>query len=308
MALKKNLEEWLSKHSGERRKALGFTSMGAHQQWCSFENFKANFSKVAEFEKDAFEKGIRQGKSSNFEATIAKRLPPLNRMIDLLQQHVDLICVPVGHRYIELELEPEVELSDLPQLLKAAIGPSESNSEKVEALFEMIQKGGRFQCLQKGTGAAISAISPVHGGVAGYTSDAPNPPPSPDVARHLQFNSNSKEPPQTTPDDLTREAEPDAGTMVANNKRARVPTAIFEPTPEPKKGKSTGKQAAGGNRKKHCSDDPRPYRKSGLYSKDPVKAAMARERLGNPGSPTLRKPKKISAGKVECAVEIRTLN
>lgn len=59
--LKKNFETWLAEHSGERRKVLGLTSLAAHKNWCGYETFSNNFSKVANMVEAAMEKSLREG-------------------------------------------------------------------------------------------------------------------------------------------------------------------------------------------------------------------------------------------------------
>lgn len=104
--LKKNLDAWLAEHSGDRRKALGLTSLAAHRQWCCYGKFCDQFEVTAKVVQADFEKGLRGGKLTGtaLETAIAKRMPPLVRMLDMLSVHMKVIAVPISHRLIELEL------------------------------------------------------------------------------------------------------------------------------------------------------------------------------------------------------------
>lgn len=120
MPLQKNLNAWLAEHSGDRRKALSLTSIAAHRQWCCYGNFTKNFSTLSKSVHADFEKGIRNSKHSGpaaIEAAIAKKLPALLTMTASLEQHIKLISLPLTHRCIEVEIDPETELSELHDLL-----------------------------------------------------------------------------------------------------------------------------------------------------------------------------------------------
>lgn len=56
------------------------------------------------------------------EDMIKKKLPLLLSCIARLTEHIASISVPLSHRYVELELDPEVEITDVPDLLKCWYG------------------------------------------------------------------------------------------------------------------------------------------------------------------------------------------
>lgn len=276
--LRKNLDAWLSNHSGDRRKALSLTSLAAHRQWCCYGSFNQNFAVVAKFAERELEKGLREGKagkqgSKALDAAVSKQLPPLLRMIHALAQHVELIAVPISHRYVELELDPEADIKDVHALLKNAIGKLDKDFTKANLIFEMLQKGNKFACLQGGSARALAASSPLHRATpeAEEASAQADVAPTPTIARQLAFQDEATAPePVPAPDKGGALAE----TESMDKKRQRLPNVLFDPSPvvpsDAKKAKSEHKSES----------ERRGYNKSGLYSKDPLKAAMAREKLG----------------------------
>lgn len=285
--LKKNIEQWMEKHSGQHKKSLGLNSLAAHLQWCNFEKFSSNISTVvavAEAELQAAVKGGgRMTCQKQIDAAITKRLPPLQSMGGLLKQHIELICVPLTHRLLELQLDPETELAELQQLIKAVVGNSDTCAPKIDLLLEWIRKGERFQRLQLGKTASVAIFSPLHRAAIPATAAGEEvEAESPQIARHLEFDSENVAPDATASKEGSTELVAQAiGTEANTKKRQRVPTCIFEFDKAPKKGKGSrceklkAAKAAGG-------DGTRPYNKSGLYSKDPVKAAIAREKANLP--------------------------
>lgn len=154
LPLKKNLDAWLSNHSGERRKALKLTSLAAHRQWCDYTHFSANMAAVAAVAQTALEKAVRDGDRSGaakqIEAAISKRLPPLLRMTESLTQHIKLIAVPLSHRFIETEIDLETEVGDMRQVLQDLLKHMDPDSKKTDLLVQMLEKDNRFTNLKSG--------------------------------------------------------------------------------------------------------------------------------------------------------------
>lgn len=284
--LKRNLDAWLLNHSGDRRKALALTSLSAHAKWCSYESFKPNFAKLASVMHTEMEKSIRQSSKSlqpaSIESAIAKSREPLSRMVDMLSQHVDLIGIPLSFRFLELEIDPEVELQDAHNLVKQGLA-GEVNSEKAADLCQQLTSE-RLKCFKDGSLPSVDSMSPVHM----PATRCPNPPPpaeespTPTIARQLEFDaSNSTSmPTENGSKNKPTETETSTETSADSKKRTRMPTNIFEPESK-KKDKQNKKNSA--NSDASLTDQrPRKYHRSGLYSKDPIKAALARKKLQGP--------------------------
>lgn len=296
MPLKKNLEAWLANHSGSRRKSLSLTSFSALKKWCSFENFESNFASLATVVQADFEASVRLGCRSvdhaAMDVAVAKRLPPMLRMIATLREHIKVIAVAVSQRLLEIEIDPEVEVGDLQDLLKIALSP---NSEKVPVVLELLKKGDKFKLLQGGNSvASLSVISPLQGALPSSEG-----PPSPTLARQLQFDNQNADSASKSATSLVEEAGENDKT--GKGSRKRVATAIYEPDTAAKKSK--GAKAKVPAPKANCSDSKnsesgptRAYTKSGLYSRDPIKAAMAREKLGLPPAAMPVAPAVLTAG------------
>lgn len=278
--LKKNLDAWLSNHGGERRKALSLTSMSAHRNWCSHSSFTNNFKLVSNAVQTALENAIRESTrhaAHQIDAAIAKQLPPLLRMSESICEHLALIGVPLAHRLMELQIDPEAEVKDMYELISAALGRSDQNKEKATQLFELLRKGERFKCLQEGKCTPQDVMSPLMSShtaqnvVPASPAVVANDDATPNIARQLNFASGSA--PAKGSEASTGEAAEDEHADDAENagpslRKKRTPTQVFEPT-QCKKRKPTPKA-------KPDSNTRRSYMKSGLYSKDPVKAAIAR--------------------------------
>lgn len=285
--LKKNFDLWLSNHGGERRKALSLKSLAAHHQWCSHCNFVENFALLSKVVQAAFETSVKEGSRqvSQIEAAIAKGLPPLLRMTDQLSHHIKLIAFPLSHRFVELQLDPETELKDVPRLLKEALGRSDSDSKMANAIFESFKSGEQLKRLQEGKSADVLKMSPIHcaASVPKPTAEAPSPADigaTPNIARQLGFMSDSSatpQDPQAERDADSPECTPDGEDANYGLRKKRNAPQVYEPT-NCKKNRQRSNQ-------KDKSKGRRVYNRSGLYSKDPVKAAMARERMKN--RPTL---------------------
>lgn len=219
------------------------------------------------------------------------------KMMSELALHISLIAVPLSHRFVELELDPETEVGELPELLRAALGQFDKNSSKANLLMEMLKKGNRFKDLKSGSLPALSSvISPLQqrappeaAGTEGCVQNA-----TPDqIARHLQFA-----PPEDQPAP-GKEGEVAASTEQVSNKRSRAPAAIFEPE-YAKKSKSGKAKGRGNALESEKEKKPRKvYTRTGLHSRDPVKKAIALEKLVLCDSPEkVRKPgsSRIAAG------------
>lgn len=284
--LKKNLEQWLAEHSGERRKVLGLTSFKACSSWCEYNSFASNTSAVVQAVQASMEKSVRegskQGQAKQIDAAIAKQLKPMLRIADQLAVHLQLIGVPLTHRLVELELDPEVEVHELQHLVWAALSLSEKQeSEKAKLLLDLLTKGEKFRCMQSGKCEAISSLSPLHEAHASSSDDQPQEDrqdeASPAVIRQLEFDGEtSAGPPQNPTADGSEMVvdgdKVDKTPAGPETRKQRVATQIFEPTARVSK-KVISKQP---NKTK---GERRPYKKSGLFSKDPIKAAMALEKL-----------------------------
>lgn len=120
--------------------------------------------------------------------------------------------------------------------------------------------------------------------------------------RKLRGAPNDADAPTEGPSTSANEGQgkQDAVVTKANNKkRPRVPTNIFE---FEQRSSKKGKEKVERKESKKGGESTRPYMKSGLYSKDPVKAAMAREKANLPPA----KPKNEGGNKAGkcCSPEI----
>lgn len=310
------MELWLANHGGSRRKALALTSLAAHRQWCCFGSFTANLAAVSKSVEAAFEASIRDGcraqQPTAIAAAVAKKLPPLLDLIEMLSEHVKLIAVPLSHRVVELELDPETELQDVQQLIKAALAQCDQDSSKSNFIFKSVQQGDRFKAMKQGKSPDVAVMSPMRHPPAPTQPSGEDSTPTLIIARHLEFEPESASNAGSAPmqpdasDETTEAAQPGAGSgSAANSKRQRTPPAIYEPDQRQKK-RPKNFENLGTN-----VEGPRHYTKSGLYSKDPVKAAIAREKLGvslTPKAPAEKKKKPAASTPVhssECFARIR---
>lgn len=146
--------------------------------------------------------------------------------------------------------------------------------------FEMLKQGKRFECMQTGKSSAIEAMSPLKEPSAPKVA-APPEVSTPVIGRQLEFTEGPEVGSNAGSTELVESDEAAiAGTEKENQygmRKKRAPPQIFEPTLYLKKSKSISKANVdkGGER--------RQYKKSGLYSKDPVKAAVAREKMNVTG-------------------------
>lgn len=137
--------------------------------------------------------------------------------------------------------------------------------------------------MQLGKSADIDIFSPLHRG-AGPEAALGAEGESSEIARQLEFDAQSPAPPAMSAATALPPKEGAAqmlqeciGTEVHPSKRQRVPTNVFE-FEKPEKTKKPGREKLRAAK----AGDTRVYNKSGLYSKDPLKAALAREKANLP--------------------------
>lgn len=200
--------------------------------------------------------------------------------------------MPVEQRVIELEIDPDTELSDMQQLLKAALGLArDKDSVQANLLLDLLAKGDKFSCMQSGKCETIDSMSPLQAAplpTAADTSPASDGTADPDVARRqLDFAAPRQGQPATANEQNNENEVNVTPAGPYEMRKTRTATQVFEPTEKiGKKNKSaTNKRSSPSN----DSVEPhkrRAYNKTGMYSKNPVKAAMARsDNLTDDGGP-----------------------
>lgn len=302
----KTLTTWLGQHASHFKK-LKLTTLPKCTQWCSYEQFRANFEVVrsvmladaeAEMEKAV---GLQSAPDNEavkklYEDKVSKFKPLWEAVVNRLETHVNQIGVPLSQRMIELDIDPEASsfteaAEEWKKALTQALGAG-ANQEISNEFLELLQrKDYIFTKLKSGE------FEPIYGAFSPLWA------PPDDGADGRSFGDSDSpicvENATATPGVNTASAKrlfDDKASADRTAKRNRQPTNRLavggdsiskkkspKKTP-PKKGNK--KKSPSKNRK---SNRPKNYNCTGLYSKDPAKVALAKAALQR-GGPKQTKP------------------
>eukprot|EP00965_Chrysotila_dentata_P182615 6030026-Pleurochrysis_carterae.AAC.1 len=180
-----------------------------------------------------------------------------------------------------------------------------------DEILNLIKAGNLATVLADGKAKPQLLASPLFKKAASRTDEntnepAPDAAASEDVARNIQFEEDEF-------DELEGEAGADEEEEARRAREAEEERAAAKPAgarkPATKSAKAAGKQPVKqservGAGKRVCPIDinaeeevkgKRPYRMTGLFSKDPVKAALARAKLGSGDTETMKTPSQRSS-------------
>lgn len=284
--LKKNLEAWLANHSGKFWAGLKLTTTAALRKWCTPESFEKNVDEVGKFVQTAFEQSVKEscrgGEAAQMQNTIAKQLPAFLRMTDCVRQHVKLIAVPLSHRFVELNIEPEFGVEDMSTVIARQLGRGQ-NSAKAELLFEKLKMGDKFTLMQEGRSRSLDyVISPFQCDADVGEKRAPANNDDKDdenieaTVRALDFNLNEPAAPGAARAAL--ETPDVVGVLPEKRLRARKTPFDDSTNMGDEKVKKPKADEASTNLQTEAVCPKRAYKKTGMYSKNPVKAAIAHEK------------------------------
>lgn len=280
----KKFDSWLKDHSGYFGD-LKIKSLAAARSWASHQNFGRNYVAVlrnaeayirAEVRQSTGQKTATQPKGNSKStktadatttAEINRRCGLLNRAFEPMKQYVSIISVPLGHRIVELNLgeaNDEVGEEKIQELLQSASPTS------AVALFQLIKTSDKAKLLQQGQAHITHAFSPFPSPAKPAPAPAPAPEPEAQEAQDSDAEFSWIQNKDTADD-------PHLG------KRVRNSTNNFSPSVNQHKKKKAQPPVKESTTKKASSSGSdkarRNYTKSGLFSKDPLKAAAARAAL-----------------------------
>lgn len=218
---------------------------------------------------------------SALERAKAKRLPPLLQLTEALREHVRVVAEPCSARMIQLKIDLEAEVDDCGEAIRNILGTI-GNEDRVQELFGLLKMGEKFALMQRGQCQGLPVISPLKNGLSARDGhvDGSNPPgtgnaplqtATPDRIIGRNLSSALDAVPGPCPS-WQAAAAPENGVEAAG-KRKRTPTTrlvdelkqvVGEPTTEELQKKSKKR----GN-----------YKMTGIYSRDPIKAALARNKI-----------------------------
>jgi hypothetical protein len=287
-ALAKNLELWMKEHFNffQRRKLKSFSNCRAY---LSHQTFTKHVETVASIVEEDFVSqlsascGTGTGKNTTTEGTSADNASSqayeaeLATFMDCLHfvktVWADLaakIAVPLGNRILEVPLDPPVAGAEVDTSALAAL-IDKSNTKHKHKLQLLLKKGKELAELAAGKGEDLPPSSPL------------KPPSPPSITSPAAPNS---EPP--TVDDVNElpvdlvdvdflqaiQAEP---AEIVHGKRGPRPIDRFSPPLKISKSNPPSKDST--TSANSNSSERGKYKMSGLFSKDPVKAAAAREKM-----------------------------
>ena len=203
-----------------------------------------------------------------------KRLEALRVFTAPLSLHIPTIATPIGYRLVELALGGDdalIDYEEIETLLKVASPPL------AEKLLILLMEQDKIELLQGGKGAVSYQTSPL---------------PSPErVTSVAEDNSTGEDNSNSNADGTgaTAQSTGESGVGSSEPKRTRKPPAVYDAeTPAATAGNKKQKVAekTGGTDSIPLDEKgkKRKYMRSGLYSRDPMKAAAARATINLAGA------------------------
>lgn len=325
-ALRKQADAWVSKWS-TFFKPLKITNLAdVHNNWGAAGRFEANLSVICAEAEVKLRKSAKKsaggriagqkqseaaGSKVNYsvESAIAEQRVKILRELEAqLRTKVPYVHLPLSRRIIHLQIEPPAADSTIDvDSLSAAV---EAANPKFAANIIQRLKDGAALALASGGAPAATCGSPVR------VPPAPEEGPSVEAtAFAASHQADTTESAAKEFCDLSSENEGDgdeANTAAAAGDAETGPPAlrksgrpivppkalVMEMTAKakPKAKKSDSQRELGANLEADAADEDvqpkkRPYKRSGLYSRDPIKAAQARSK-----SISAKTPRKQHAG------------
>lgn len=306
--LETNFNRWIKDHS-PHFKDLKIASLADTRAWCQYQQFERNVALVSELahrdivmevtgtlEKEASKKG---SKNSNAECALTdaqkvlldKRKSVLSEAIAQLTLHVQRMAVPLSQRCLELDVQPnDGGESITPKLIQLSAGCTSEQSTK---LYSLVSKAPKLSLVMDGKGSVPFACSPMKHEVeapAVLQNDSVQPVGEGDSSTGNKENDcedvslGSAYPKRARKQVSRLDAELSLASnnvnkktkTTATNSKSNMPrVTLFLDTPDlsaehPAEPKKRG-----------------PYKKTGLYSRDPLKAVQARQAARAKESPKL---------------------
>lgn len=307
--LLKTYEEWLKNHS-DHFKSLKVKSYADCRAWCQHSRFEAHMKTVNIISEKRLQDEIRSSVgdadsgqqprkkpasthvgelTATQQHMLKMRLPIYQSIGKRFVEHASGIACSLGKRLIELDIPRDCPAAVIRSTLVDEIKAYHSKEEALK-IAELISRDSCLQELTSGTTKMTAKSSPLKESAEKESSEIESP--------EADSSSNS-EAPKTTPKapDATDAESPEPPVLgvllapdfeaAAGKKRARNPTTHFTPEQMLPKNEKKAKPekappaSAGKNEVKAPGvTGPRgKYKMSGLYSRDPLKAAVARAKL-----------------------------
>ena len=293
--LAKKFDLWLKEHS-TYFKDLKLKNLAATRAWLHHASFLRQFQVVYRNAEAAIRTEVKdscgvtdaaakkKSKSSKAvdpatSAEINRRTALLDLAVQPLQLYIQTIAVSVGFRLVELDLGAqdgaEITEEKLEELLKVA------TPQKAVVLLELLKASDKVKLLQSGT--------------ASLTFQGASPFPTPRKPTPVEDAGTAAGTGVAAA--INSDRDSDADSDVDDNyafllgKRARQPPAVFEidlePAPTKRKEKTPATEF-----KTLAGTTKRGYKKTGIHSKDPIKAANARAsaRSSDSEAPSISSP------------------
>lgn len=267
--------------------------------WCAYTSFHSNAEKVAKIAIERLESDIieQTGLGANpddaslkkqFECQMQTRGSMWANTAARLSAHAKEIAIALSRRLVEIafDLEWTVDDPEFANAVQKALGGKSCPAETAKIFMEFLESDDAsvFKELQHGKAYMNDAtISPIKGKPVPKPPSAPPAPPVPPAPPAPPAPPNPMEAPSD--DDFEMLGRPSKGRP--GQKRQRTPTSRLADIQA-----ATGKKANKDKEKEKENDiesntsglssskrNRKPYNCTGLYSKDPLKAALARANI-----------------------------